>query len=53
MAEVLAIFDLEGTLYAGGGRIIWREIIKSRIRGRLIAGKVFAHVLFQLLIDLL
>jgi len=53
VAEPIAIFDLEGTLYAGGGRIIWREIVRSKNRGRLIAGKVFAHVLFQLLIDLL
>jgi len=53
MAEALAIFDLEGTLYAGGGRVIWREVIRNRIRGRLITGKIFAHVLLQLLIDLL
>jgi HAD superfamily hydrolase (TIGR01490 family) len=53
MTEPVAIFDLEGTLCARGGTLIWREIVKSRFRRGLASGEIIMHVLSQLLIALL
>lgn len=52
MDEIIAIFDLEGTL-CQGGRLIWRELIKScsqRPGGKVKAAK---HILHQLMVSYL
>ena len=53
MAELVAVFDLEGTLYYKGGALIWREIVKSRFRRRGGIGKIITHVLCQVLLAVL
>lgn len=52
MAEIIAVFDLEGTL-CQGGRLIWRELIKScsqRPGGMIRAA---AHILHQVMLSFL
>lgn len=52
MAEVIAIFDLEGTLCRVGG-LLWRELIKRQIQHCRATAKVVAHILYQVLFALL
>jgi HAD superfamily hydrolase (TIGR01490 family) len=52
MAEIIAVFDLEGTL-CQGGRLIWRKLIKSC--SQRPGGKVTAagHILHQIMVSYL
>jgi len=47
MAEVIAVFDLEGTLCRGGS-LMWRGIMKMRVKQGCSIGKVIVHVLSQM-----
>jgi len=52
VAEVIAVFDLEGTLCRVGG-LLWRELIKRQLEHRCGLVRVIAHVLYQVLLALL
>ena len=47
MAEVIAVFDLEGTLCHSGG-LLWRAILKKQIRRGYGIGKVILHAPLQI-----
>jgi len=47
MAEVIAVFDLEGTLYSSGG-LLWRAILKKQIGRGYGIGKVILHAPLQI-----
>jgi len=53
MTELIAVFDLEGTLCYRGGGLLWREVVKSRFRRGSGIRKIIIHVLGQIILALL
>jgi HAD superfamily hydrolase (TIGR01490 family) len=52
MAEIIAVFDLEGTL-CQGGRLIWHELVKRR--SKQVGGifRVASHIIFGIIMRFL
>ncbi len=46
MTEVIAVFDLEGTLCRGGS-FLWREMLKWQLQHSHRIGRVVAHVVYS------